>query len=62
MILYWVAKVLTKASKYKGDIRPGKDACVYVMTTGLAKAATQGYQSQGVFGLIGVSISLRYNG
>ena len=28
----------------------------------LAKAATQGYQSQGVFGLVGISISSRYNG
>ena len=30
--------------------------------TKMAKAATQGYQSQGVFGLVGMSISLRCNG
>ena len=29
MILCWVAKVLTKASKCESDIRPGKDICVY---------------------------------
>ena len=28
-MLRWVAKVLAKASKYKSDIRPGKDVCVY---------------------------------
>ena len=29
IILYWIAKVLAKASKGESDIRPGKDAYVY---------------------------------
>ena len=28
-MLYWIAKVLAKASKGESDIRPDKDACVY---------------------------------
>ena len=28
-MLYWIAKVLAKASKGESDIRPGKDACVH---------------------------------
>ena len=32
------------------------------MTKLLARVVTQGYQSQEVFDLIGMSISLRYNG
>ena len=29
IILYWIAKVLAKASKGESDIRPGKDIYVY---------------------------------
>ena len=32
------------------------------MTKLLARVAARGYQSQGVFGLVGMSISSRYNG